>query len=168
MDFQNIKPVVLGAFVFAAAVALSAPVHAQSLIILAVVGGNPSGDYELCAWNPSADEQDAVFVFQRNQSALATAPERIVLGLAPNETECQIYTPPGAGMLSLRTFPHPDSDTPDVPPDDPSGRAVPTVYTQVWLLQGGLRIAPVATAALCPTPSGVCPGIYQFVGNAPG
>jgi hypothetical protein len=168
MGLQNVKPIVLGALVVAAASVLATPVSAQSLVILAVAGGNLPGDYELCAWNPSADEQHATFVFQRNQSDVSTDLETIVLALAPGETTCEIFTPPDAGVLSLKTRPRPATDTPDVPPDDPSGRAVPTVYAQVWLLQDNIRIAPVSAAALCPTPSGVCPGLYQTIGNEPG
>jgi len=168
MGFQNLKPIVLGALVFAAVMVLSAPVYAQSLVILALVGGNPSGDYELCAWNPSAAEQDITFVFQRNRSDLETSPETIVLGLPPGETECEIVTPPGAGTLSVKTPRLPENRATDVPPDDPPGLSKPTAYVQVWLSHNGLRIAPVSSTALCPTPSGVCAEFYRTVGNDPG
>ncbi|MGD2062682.1 MAG: hypothetical protein PVF51_03760 [Nitrospirota bacterium] len=168
MDLQNVRRIVVGALVFAAVMVPSAPVDAQSLVILALVGGDPSGDYELCAWNPSAAEQDTTFVFQRNRSDLDTGSETVVVGLAPDETKCQIFTPPGAGVLSLRVPPPPASEAPDVPPDDPSARSVPTVYAQVWLVEDGVRIAPVSATVLCPTPSGVCPDLYRTVGNDPG
>jgi len=168
MTFHNVKRIGARALVFAATVLLSAPVYAQSLIILALVGGNPSGDYELCASNPSADEEDVTFVFQRNQSDLGTSPEIIVLGLPPGDTACQIFTPPGAGVLSVRTPSIPERYTADVPPDDPPGLSVPRAYLQVWLSRNGLRIAPVSSMALCPTPGGICPGLYRVVGNDPG
>ena len=168
MGFQKVKRIGPHALVFAVVVLLSAPVYAQSLVILALVGGNPSGDYELCASNPSTDEVDVTFLFQRNQSHLGTSPEIVVLGVPPGDTNCQIFTPPGAGVLSVRTPPIPESYTADVPPDDPPGLSIPTAYVQVWLSRNDLRIAPVSSMALCPTPGGICPGLYRVVGNDPG
>jgi len=168
MGFHKVKPIGPRALVFAAVVLLSAPVHAQSLVILALAGASPSAGYELCAWNPSGDDEDVTFVFQRNESDLGLAPEMIVLGLPPGDTECQIFNPPGAGTLSVKTPRLPENRTTDVPPADPPGLSKPTAYVQVWLSHNGLRIAPVSSTALCPTPSGVCAELYLVVGNNPG
>jgi hypothetical protein len=133
--------------------AASSAVANEYLILILFVGTPVAGvDYEICAFNPTDQAQEANFEF-RHSGTLAS-PEEIVLNLDPGETECYVYQPSGPGVLSQRVpapasvrptanviFGNPNVGTPifsnacsGLPPG-----LTPPFATQVWLRNDGKR-----------------------------
>ena len=181
MTFQRTELVVFSTLTIALLAIVPRVALSQSLVEVALqspiyaIGDSPRNDLEVCAANPSNNSQSAMFAFvPANLSIYSEYSERIVLDLEPGETKCQTFTPKAAGTFNRiiqlpKGFRTDRADTDVMYLNEAPNilKVLPKLFVQVWLLgDGDLRTAQVA--ATCPTPSGVCPSLYRFVGNDPG